>query len=175
MFLNCCRRCSCRQNSNQENHCHNKCDRYDNKCDKHDRCDNFDNKCDWERKEKCHCHITYEKKCGCDNNYGQNFDNSTQNNNYCAQYNNFDGQSYFCEYNNLGSFNNQHNCSCQNNNNNNQKADTCFDHFDKNCYTPNWDNDKDCPCENHKSNKHNKDNSKYCKPVKYICIPFDNY
>ena len=171
MFFNCCKRCSCRQNSNQENHCHNKCDRYDNKCDKHDRCDNFDNKCDWERKEKCNCHITYEKKCCCDNNYCQNFDTPTQNNNYGKQ-NNFDNQGYFCEYNNLGTFNSQHNYSCPNNN---PKENDFDNDFDKNCYTPNWDNDKDCPCENHKSNKHNKDNNKYCKPVKYICIPFDNY
>lgn len=180
MFFNYCRRCCCRQNGNQEKDCpkydYDKCDKHDDKCDKYD---DRHNKCDWEKKEKCCCHINYEK-CSCWDNIkreNQPYNYVNQNNQFEDQNNRFEGQNYFGEYNNLGYFNHQIDCGCDNDNNKPyQKEDNnCRHDFDKNCYTPDWNNDKNCKCEKDKFDKCDKHENKCCKPVKYICIPFDKY
>ncbi len=167
MFFNCCRRCCCRQGGNQEKNCYDKYD-YD-KCDKsHNKCDYRDDrydKCDLEKKEKCSCRINYEKKCCWDN------DNHDEKSSSCSKQNNrFEGQCYYGEYNNLGYFNQQNSCDSDKDDNHKhyQKEETC--------YTPNWDCDKECKCEKDKIDKCDKHESdKSCKPVKYICIPFDKF
>ena len=121
------------------------------KCDKHDKCDNRDDKFD-------NCH--------------------NQNNRHNEQYNRFDGQGYYWEYNNLGYFNLQNNCGCDKDydRKNCKKEDNYHGQdFDKNCYTPSWDNDRDCNYDNNKHDKCEQPYNKYCRPVKYICIPFDKF
>lgn len=179
MFFNCCRRnCCCRQGgSTEKNWCnkydYDRCDKRDDKCDKHE--DKHD-KCDWEKKEKCCCHLNYEKRC-CYDKRNEQFDNyPTQNGGYGEQYSQFDGQNHFGEYNNLGYFNQQNTYGCEKDEIDKPcRIEDDYHHdFDKHCYIPNWDNDKNCKCEkdNHKCDKKE---DKYRKPVKYICIPFDKY
>ena len=188
MFFNCCKRCCCRQGGIQEKDCRNKYD-YD-KCDKyndnHKKCDCRDDKydkCDFEKKEKCCYHINCENRYSSNGN-NEKFDNcSSQNNRYGEQDGRYNSQSYYGEYNNLGYFNQQdrgYQKYDDRNNVDNRKSyqkEDCYDkNFEKNCYTPNWDDDRDCKCEKDKNDKcDKKEHSNCCKPVKYICIPFNKY
>lgn len=172
MFFNyCCKRPCCRCDNldkKEKNYCEIK-----DKCD-YDKCDKY-NKCEFEKKEKCCCHINFEKKCCCN----KDDDKRLEKNEYNYQNErNFDDKSYYGEYNNLGSFaysDNEHGFE-QNARKSYDKEDNrkpCNgDDFDYKSYTPNWENDRECKCE--KDNKHDWDN-KGCKPVKYICFPWDKY
>lgn len=174
MFFNCCRRsCCCHQIGNQEKDCWNKCD-----CNKHEHkpekeCGRQDNKCgrcEYEKKEHRCCQIDFEKKYSCnnktDNYYGENkFD---------REYNQFGGQGYYNEYNNLGYFNTNNGREYEKEDNwqtykREEKGNTTD--CEKNCYNPNWDDDKNCKCE---KDKNDKCDNNY-KPVKYICIPYDKF
>ena len=184
MFFNCCKRfCCCNQNDSKQTNCYdkyeyNRCDRHDNHNERDCRDDKHD-KCEYDKKEKCCCHINFEKKYGCDKNNDNRFDRYDDNysNNQCdRKY--FNGQSYYCEYNNLGYFNNQENLGYDNISNRKpcQKDEQSYGQDSgKNCYTPNWECDRDCKCEKDKNDKYDKNDNKCCKPVKYICIPFDKY
>ena len=175
MFFNCNWCCRCRHSNIQEK---NYYDKYEyNRCDKHsnhNECDFRDDKhdkCEYDKKEKCCCHINHEKKYYCDkDNRDEKRDNYNSNNR-------FEGQGYYCECNKLGYFNAQENCDYDNNNyrkpcQKEQNSNNSI--YEKNCYTPDWESDKDCRCKKDKCDKDKNDN-KYCKPVKYICIPCDKY
>ncbi|MBQ8522175.1 MAG: hypothetical protein IJ458_00745 [Clostridia bacterium] len=190
MFFNyCCKRpcCRCKYDKQEKNGCDIK-----DRCD-YDRCDKRDdnhNKCEYEKKEKCCCHINVEKKCCCDKNDDKRF---TKNDNYYQGNRDFDYKSYYDEYNNLGYFgnndkeydyeqNNRKSYSKEDNRNsysneNNRKSYDDDNDFDYKSYTPNWENDRECKCEKDKHDKCDKNNwdNKCCKPVKYICIPFDKF
>ena len=163
MFFNCCRRnCCCRRDDRYEKDYCNKHNEYD-KCNKYTH-----DKCDYDKKEKPCCRIDYEKDYGWNNNRSGDNDGLDRNNG-------FNNQSYYGEYNNLGYFSKEENRYFEKDNDHKpcRKEDDRKPEFDKDCYTPNWDNDKDCKCEKDKCDHHNW--NKYCKPVKYICIPFDKY
>lgn len=173
MFFNyCCKRpcCRCEKNNKQEkNYCDIKDKYYYDKCDKHD-------KCDYDKQERCCCHINFEKKCCCNKDRDNHFDRKES----CYQNEKgFDNKSYYGEYNSLGSFDYNNEYDYEQNSRkyydkeNNRKSCDDYNDFDcKKCYTPNWENDRDCKCE--KDNKHDW-NNKCCRPVKYICFPWDKY
>ncbi|MFQ6724289.1 MAG: hypothetical protein ACLRFE_03025 [Clostridia bacterium] len=180
MFFNCCKRnCCCRQdNRHEKDYCDIK-DRYDyDKCDKRD--DKHD-KCECDKKEKCCYHINFEKKYCCDKDNDNRFDHRDN----CYQNErNFDNRNYYGEYNNLGYFadnNKEYNYEQDHHKSyskeNNSKSHDNDNDLDYKSYTPNWENDKECRCEKNKHDKCDKNNwnNNCCKPVKYICIPFDKY
>ena len=162
MFFNCnwCERtCCCGKRYEKD------CKRPEkNYCNINNKCnygnENKYDKCDYDRHEKCYCRIE-ENNCHKNNDFNR-FDKQEQ-----YQNNNFDAQGYYFECNNLGYFNQEDRYNKREFEQKDYKEDKLSYDEKADRQFPNWNNDKDCKCQKEKDN--------ICKPIKYICIPFDKF